>query len=97
MIYVLQHGIRSKVGIAFIDCDKFPHTNPFWSHRMREKGIFDDSFRDIHTSCLKKAEKWHVQSCKKSLFFMKYSIQSNFIYQYLSCTKLVDQQGAHTG
>ena len=23
-------------------CDKFSHTNPFWSHRMREKGIFDD-------------------------------------------------------
>ena len=31
---------------------------------------------------------------KKSLFFMKYSIQSNFIYQYLCCTKLVDPQGA---
>ena len=45
--------MKSKVGIAFIECDTFPHTNPFWSHRMGEKGIFEDSWRDIHTICLK--------------------------------------------
>ena len=32
--------MMSKVGIALIECDKFPHTNLFWSHRMREKGTF---------------------------------------------------------
>ena len=34
--------MKWKVGIAFNECDKFPHTtcNPFWPHRMREKGTF---------------------------------------------------------
>ena len=52
--------MKCKVGgIVFIECDKFPHINPFWSHRMREKGIFDDRALkgDIHTICLKKSEK----------------------------------------
>ena len=32
--------MKSKVSTAFIECNKFPHTNLFWPHRMREKGTF---------------------------------------------------------
>ena len=36
--YVLQHGMKRKVRIASIECNKLPRTNLFWPHVVRENG-----------------------------------------------------------
>ena len=38
--HVQKHKMKSRVGIASIESNRLPHTNPFWPDKMRENGEF---------------------------------------------------------